>query len=95
MEEKHRSHTLEQCPQESRLKQIEAENKETFVKVSVMVNDIGYIKQAIDRVEGLIVEKYVLKSEFDPIKKIVYGTTGLILTTVIIALLALVVKHGQ
>jgi len=89
------AHTLEKCPQEPRLKQIEIENKETLVKVSVMVNDIGYIKEAIDRIENLITEKYVLKSEFDPIKKIVYGTTGLILTTVILALLALVVKHGQ
>jgi hypothetical protein len=95
MEEKHRGHTLEQCPQEPRIKQIEIENRETLVKVSVMVNDIGYIKEAIDRVENMITDKYVLKSEFDPIKRIVYGTTGLILTTVIIALLALVVKHGQ
>jgi len=95
IEKHHDAHTLEKCPQEPRIKQIEAEGKDTLVKVSVMSNDILYIKSGIDRLEKLITENYVLRSEFDPIRKIVYGTTGLILTSVIIALIALVVNHGQ
>jgi len=94
MTEKHETHTLEKCPQEPRIKQIEIENKDVLIKVSVMVNDINYIKAGIDRVECLIADKYVLKSDFDPVRRIVYGTTALILTSVIVALIALVVNHG-
>lgn len=88
-------HHLEDCPQETRIKDIEKTAKTAEIALAVMGKDVSYIKAGVDDLKKLISENYVLKSEFEPIKKIVYGTTGLILTAVLIALISLVVKHGQ
>lgn len=88
-------HHIEDCPQEQRIKAIESDSKETLVQIAIMGNDITYIKTAVDKIERLVTDKYVLKTEFEPIKRIVYGTTGLILTAVIIALISLVVKNAH
>jgi ABC-type phosphate transport system permease subunit len=87
-------HTVEKCHQESRIKQMESDGKETLVQLAILGNDVSYIKTAVDKIEHLIVDKYVTKDEFQPIKRIVYGVTGLILTSVIVALIALVVHSG-
>lgn len=87
-------HALEKCPQESRIKQMESDSKENLVQLAIMGNDISYIKSAVDKIEKLIVNNYVLKSEFEPIKRIVYSTTALILTAVVIAILSMVIKNG-
>ena len=87
-------HTIEKCPQEPRIKTMESDSKEALVQLAILGNDVTYIKTAIDRLEKMIDDKYVTKTEFEPIKRIVYGTTALILTAVCIALLALVIKNG-
>lgn len=53
-------------------------------KLSTAVNDIQWIKLNM-----------VTKAEFDPVKKVVYGAVGLILTFVLMALLALVIVKAS
>jgi len=88
-------HHRDDCPQETRIKDIEGEIKQTSLSLALMGKDVSYIKNGVDDLKKLISEQYVLKSDFDPIKKIVYGMTGLILTAVVIAVISLVIKHGQ
>jgi ABC-type phosphate transport system permease subunit len=87
-------HSVDKCPQEVRIKQVESDGRETLVQLAILGSDVNYIKTAVDKIEHLIVDKYVTKDEFQPIKRIVYGVTSLILTSVIVALIALVVHSG-
>lgn len=65
--------------------------RSTHEKVNELANKIGLIennqKHMSDKLELL-----VSKLEFAPVKMLVYGTTGIILTAVIGALVALVVS---
>jgi len=61
-------------------------------------NDIGlskdmeYLKKELGEIKNLVTDNYITKTEFEPIRKIVYGLVSLILVGVVTALLALVVK---
>lgn len=61
------------------------------VELAVIANDISRIKTDITEIKERLDEKYVTKDEFEPVKKLVYGIVGLILTAVIGALLGLVI----
>lgn len=39
-------------------------------------------------------DSYTKKDEFTPVRNLVYGFTGLLLTGVVVALIRLVVEHG-
>jgi hypothetical protein len=67
--------------------------------------DIEYIKRDVEEVKGDVkdlnakVEKYYLtikmfESEFRPVRNIIYGMVGLILTLVLTAVVYLVLKGG-
>ena len=62
------------------------------IQLAVIQNDITYIKQEVSEIKRLVQEHYVTKSEFEPIKKIVYGLVSLILIAVVGAILALIIK---
>ena len=53
------------------------------VTMAVVANDVAHIKPGMD--------KLVTRSEFEPVRNIVYGLAGLILVGVVAGLLALVV----
>lgn len=55
------------------------------LKLDNAIRDIADLKT-------LVRADLISRTEFDPIKKIVYGMVGLILTAVVVALIALVVK---
>jgi hypothetical protein len=57
----------------------------------VMQNDIGHIKVDVTDIKGRLEGHYVVKEEFDPVKKIVYGLVSIILFAVVGAIVALVV----
>jgi thiosulfate reductase cytochrome b subunit len=61
-------------------------NEVLDTKISSIQDDVREIKTRIDH-------NYVTKEEFDPIKKLVYGMVALILTAVVGALIALVIKQ--
>jgi len=54
--------------------------------------DIEYIKKEVGEIKALVGDHYVTKAEFEPIKKIVFGLVGLILTAVVVAVVSLVIK---
>lgn len=54
--------------------------------------DVLYIKEAISRVELRLERDYVTREEFNPVRTIVYGMVGIVLTAVLVTLVALVVK---
>ena len=51
-------------------------------------------KERIDKLEARLDKDFVTQREFEPFKKIVYGFVGLILTGVVLAMLALVIRKG-
>lgn len=60
--------------------------------LAVIANDISYIKADITEIKRKLDADYVTREEFDPIKKIVYGIVSLVLTSVVIALITLVIN---
>jgi len=61
-------------------------------QLAVLTTDVEYIKSSVQRIEILLEKDYVKKSDFEPVKKIVYGMVGIILTAVLLAVIYLVVK---
>lgn len=60
--------------------------------LAVMASNIENIKIQIAKLEGMMENKFVTKEEFEPIKKIVYGLVALVMTSVFVAILALIIK---
>jgi len=58
------------------------------VKLAVIARDIDYIKKAIDDIR----KNYVTQQEFKPVRLIVYGFAAIVLTAVVGAVIALVLK---
>lgn len=56
--------------------------------------DLGYIKADIAEIKGKLDNKFVTREAFEPIKLIVFGLVGLILTSVVGAIVALVLIKG-
>lgn len=61
-------------------------------QIAVMANDIGYIKSTVKELNDKVDHNYVTKEEFAPIQKLVYGLVGLILVSVVVALLSLILR---
>lgn len=79
-----------------KFKQLDLHMQESIpvrLDVEMLKQDIVYIKETLARIEKLITERYVTIQEFEPIRKIVYGVVGLILTTVLVGLIMLVIKQ--
>lgn len=60
--------------------------------------DLEWIKKTLEEIKVAVAELppaaaqlYVTKAEFEPIKRLVYGVAGLILASVVLALIAQVV----
>lgn len=66
-------------------------NSETATALATTNAAVEYIKEAIDKIERKIDNKYVTKDEFAPVRMVVYGLVGLILVTVVGAVIAAVV----
>jgi len=68
------------------------DTKEDEVKLAVICNDMDYVKKTLEKIDRRLEANYVTKLEFEPIKKIVYGLVMLVLTTVVVALVSVVLK---
>jgi hypothetical protein len=62
-----------------------------LIQITGLCKDIQYIKEKVTGIEVKLERDYITKEEFDPIKKVVYGLVGLILTGVVGALIGLVI----
>lgn len=63
------------------------------VKLALIQQDLTYIKANVDDIKDKMENNYVTQEEFKPIRNIVYGMVTLILTGVVGALLALIIKQ--
>jgi len=64
----------------------------TKIDIAVINTNIIDIKDDVKEIKEKLEQDYVTVSEFDPIKKVVYGLIALILTSVVGALVALVIR---
>lgn len=62
-------------------------------QIAVVIEQVGGVRRDITALSDKIDNNYVTKTEFEPVQKLVYGLVGLVLTTVVGALLLLVVKQ--
>ena len=51
--------------------------------LAVLSSDVQYIKDDIRSIKSALDKTYVTKSEFEPIKRVVYGLVTIILTAVV------------
>lgn len=70
------------------IEEILAQPPKTGVEVS-----IGYIQRDIEKINDKLDNTYVTRDEFSPVKNVVYGMVGLILTAVLAAIVYGVVTH--
>jgi hypothetical protein len=72
----------------------EQQFRNNHTDIALIKQDILYIKERVDAIGISLSENYVTRREFDlevtPLKRIVYGMVGLILTSVACAMLLLV-----
>ena len=54
--------------------------------------DLDYIKRDIGEIKERLNRQYVTQDQFDPIKRIVYGLVSIVLTAVVVAIVALVLR---
>lgn len=62
------------------------------IDLAVIANDINYIKKDVAEIKDTLAKNYVSREEFEPVKRIVYGLVGLILVSVMVAILALIIQ---
>lgn len=65
-----------------------------LVVVSETREDVKELNRKVELLEDKIRKDFVTKSEFEPVKRLVYGATGIILTSVVIAIVALITGVG-
>jgi len=63
------------------------------VNIAEIKKDIGFIKGEVTEIKEHLESLYVTKDEFDPVKKVVYGLVGTLLTGIVVALLALILER--
>lgn len=67
-------------------------NNADEVKLAVMQNDIQYIKETLNSVDSKVSNNYVTKSEFEPVRKVVYGLVAVIMLAFVGAVVSLVFR---
>ena len=64
----------------------------TKIDIAVINANIIDIKEDVKDIKDKLERDYITVDQFDPVKKIVYGLVALILTSVVGALVALILK---
>lgn len=64
------------------------ETEASKIQLAVIANDVDYIKKSIDDIR----RNYVTRQEFLPVKSLVFGLAGLVLTSVAGAIIATVIR---
>lgn len=70
--------------------------KSVEVDQAVLMNEVKYISKSIDELRQQIEDmpkRFVSIEEWTPVKNVVYGVVGLLLTSVVVAITALVVHR--
>lgn len=69
-------------------------NGNSKIALMEVKKDTEAIRKDLQELKDNIEKHYVTEWEFDPIRKLVYGVVAIILTSVIVALVTLVVHKG-
>lgn len=56
--------------------------------LAVIQTDLGYMKRDISEIKATVTTGYVSRAEYEPVKRLVYGLVGLMLTFVVGAILS-------
>lgn len=72
-------------------RQLDKFTRESAVTDAEMRSDINYIKEAITKLNTLVAQQYVTRTEFQPVKNLVYGTAAIMLTAVMGGLMTLII----
>lgn len=62
--------------------------------LEVMATDIAYIANDLTEIKSMLTNNYVTNDRFIPVKNIAYGFLGIFFTSVVGALVFLLVKKG-
>jgi hypothetical protein len=54
--------------------------------------DLQYIKEDLRDIKERLDNKYVTVEAFDPIRRLVYGVVALMLTAIVVAVMALIIR---
>lgn len=68
------------------------DNESIKTNVAVMRSKLETVQQDVRDIKKTLGSDYVTLTEFEPIKKLVYGLVAVILTAVVTAIVALVLK---
>ena len=60
--------------------------------IRIINSKLDYIQEDVKEIKAVLRAEYVTKDQFDPVKRLVYGTVTLILTSFGLAILALVLR---
>ena len=60
---------------------------------ATVIADLSYLKEDIADIKRKMEGDYVTKDQFEPVRKIVYGLVAILLTSVVLAVVALVIKQ--
>ena len=73
--------------------EMETKDRDLMLCFVSVEKDIEYIKQNVHEINNKLEKQYITRMEFEPIKRIVYGMVGLILTSVVVAVIGLVLTR--
>ena len=62
-------------------------------KIGILTERIESLIERFDRFEEATQTRFVERTEFSPVQKLVYGGVGIVMTAVLTAVLGLVVLH--
>ena len=65
--------------------------KDESETLAVLANDVAHIKADIAEIKQSMINSYITRVEFEPVKKVVYGLVTIVLIAVVGALVALVI----
>jgi hypothetical protein len=65
---------------------------EEIAKISALTERIDNLIYRLDRFEAVADAQFVRRAEFSPVEKLVYGGVGIVLSAVVVASLALILK---
>lgn len=60
--------------------------------IAVIANDLSYIKRDIADIKNRMSNDYVTREEFLPVRNMAYGFAALVMTSFVLAIVALVFK---
>jgi len=69
--------------------------KDVEIDQAVLMSKFEYISRSLDQLKVQIDElpaRFVSQDEFKPIKSVVYGVVGLLLTSIVVAITSLVIR---